>query len=166
MKRRTVRKCQRTISTDKELFEIERFKKCSKTFIIRNTLDFIDYTLFFNHISEKLILNLKESCENTSIKFNLVVDSVYERILMQEVQDIAFKTSNVFACNSSNFKKLLNNMFNKLLREEADFKQKGSGWSLKVIETLQLRINIVNPLKGGTYIDLPSMLKIKKRLSM
>ncbi|XP_060855571.1 uncharacterized protein LOC132933276 [Metopolophium dirhodum] len=164
MKRQTVRKCQRTISTDKELFEIERFKKCSKTFIIKNTLDFIDYTLFFNYISEKLIFKLKESCKNTSIKFNLVVDSVYERIITQEVQDIAFKTFNVLACNSSNFKKILNDMFNKLLREETDFTQKGSGWTLKVIETLQLRINIVNPLKGGTYIDLPKHIKDKRAI--
>ncbi|XP_060855588.1 uncharacterized protein LOC132933299 [Metopolophium dirhodum] len=55
-------------------------------------------------------------------------------------------------------------MFDKLLREEADFKQKGSGWSLKVIETMQLRINIVNPLKGGTYIDLPKHVKDKRAI--
>ena len=164
MKRKTITKCQRMMSTDKGLFEIERFKKCSKTFIIKNTLEFIDYTLFLNYTLDKLILKLKQSCKQTSIKFNLHVDAVYERIITQEVQDVAFKTSNILACNSSDFNKLLNGMFNKILREETEFTLKGSGWSLKTIDALQLRINIVNPLKGGTYLDLPKHMKDKKAI--
>lgn len=123
-------------------------KKCSKTFLIKNTLEFIDYTLFFNYILDKLILKLKQSCSQSSIKFNLHVDSVYERIITKEVKDVAFKTSNTLACNSSDFNKLLNGMFNKLLSEQDEFLAKGSGWSLKTIDALQLRINIVNPLRG------------------
>ncbi len=164
MKRKTITKCQRMMSTDKGLFEIERFKKCSKTFIIKNTLEFIDYTLFLNYTLDKLILKLKQSCKQTSIKFNLHVDAVYERIITQEVQDVAFKTSNILACNSSDFNKLLNGMFNKILREETEFTLKGSGWSLKTIDALQLRINIVNPLRGGTYLDLPKHIKDKKAI--
>jgi len=99
MKRKTITKRQRMASTDEELFEIERFKKCANTFIIKNILNFIDYTLFFNYTSDKIISQLKKSCLPTSIKFNLHGDSVYERIITQEVQDIAFKTSNTLACN-------------------------------------------------------------------
>ncbi|XP_060855282.1 uncharacterized protein LOC132932956 [Metopolophium dirhodum] len=164
MKRKTVTKHERMSSSDEGLFEIERFKKCSKTFLIKNTLNFIDYTLFFNYVRDKLILKLKESCLQSSIKFNLHVDSVYERILTQEVRDIAFKTSNTLACNSSNFNKLLNGMFNKLLSEQDQFLAKGSGWSLKTIDVLQLRINTVNPLRGGTYLDLPEYIKDKRAI--
>lgn len=32
--------------SNEDLFEIERFKKCSKTYIIKNTLEFMDYPLF------------------------------------------------------------------------------------------------------------------------
>ncbi|KAF0756836.1 Uncharacterized protein FWK35_00005277 [Aphis craccivora] len=36
-------------------------------------------------------------------------------------------------------------------------------WSLKSIDCIQLRINKVNPFKGGnTYLDLPSHIKKKK----
>ncbi|CAI6372093.1 unnamed protein product [Macrosiphum euphorbiae] len=164
MKRKTVTKRQRMTSSDEGLFEIERFKKCSKTFVIKNTLDFIDYMLFFNYVRDKLILKLKQSCLQSSIKFNLHVDSVYERIITQEVQDIAFKTSNTLACNSSDFNKLLNRMFDKLLSEQDQFLAKGSGWSLTTIDVLQLRINIVNPLRGETYIDLPEFMKDKKAI--
>ena len=150
MKRKTVTKCQRMSSNDKGIFEIERFKKCSKTFVIKNTLKFIDYSLFFDYAFDKLILKLEQSCTQTAIKFNLHVDSVYERLITKEVQDVAFKTCNILACNSSDFNKLLNSMFNKILQEITEFTLKGSGWTLKTIDVLQLRINIVNPLGGGT----------------
>jgi len=162
MKRKTVTKNQRLSSTDEGLFEIERFKKCSKTYVIKNTLEFIDYQSFFNFTKDKIILKLKQSCLQTSIKCNLHVDSVYEREVTGEVQDVAFKTTNILACSSSDFDKLLEGMFNKLLREEQEFLLKGSNWSLKSIDVLQLRINFVNPLRGGTYLDLPKYIKVKK----
>jgi len=84
------------------------------------------------------------------------VDSVYERILIQEVRDIAFKTSNTLACNSSDF--------NKLLSEQDQFLAKGSGWSLITIDQLQLRINIVNPLRVGTHLDLPKYIKDQRAI--
>ncbi|KAE9522211.1 hypothetical protein AGLY_017393 [Aphis glycines] len=75
---------------------------------------------------------------------------------------MSFKTTNVLACKSSNFNSLLNKMFNKLLSEEEQFISKESGWSLKSIDCIQLRINKVNPLKGGsTYLDLPTVINVK-----
>ena len=133
-----------------ELIEIERFKKCSKTFMIKNNLEFIDYKQFLNYALDKIILKLKQSCLQTSIKFNLNVESVYERIITQEVQNMVFKTSNILACNSSDFNKILNKMINKILVEVDTFVSKKSGWSLVKIDRLQLRINMVNPLKGYT----------------
>lgn len=162
MKRKTVTKWQRMQTTDTGLVEIERFKKCSKTFVIKNMLAFIDYNQFFRYTLDKIILKLKQSCSQTSIKFNLHVDSVYEKKVTQEKQDMSFKTHNILACHSSDFNQLLDKMFNKILEEESEFITKGSGWSLVSIDGLQLRINIVNPLKGGTYLDLPKYIKDKK----
>ena len=68
----------------------------------------------------------------------------------------------MLACNSSNFTSLLNNMFSKILEEESEYIAKGSGWSLVSIDGLQLRINDVNPLRGSSYIDLPTYIKNKK----
>ncbi|KAE9522903.1 hypothetical protein AGLY_016714 [Aphis glycines] len=53
-----------------------------------------------------------------------------------------------FSCNSSDFASLLNTKFDKILAEESEFIAKGSGWTLVSIDGLQLRINLVNPLKG------------------
>ena len=162
MKRQTISKSIRMSTIGDGLVEIERFKKSSKTFFIKNTSKFIHYPLFFNSISDKIISKLKISCIQTSIKFNLHVDSVYERVISNETQNVAFKTKNMLAWNSSNFTSLLNNMFSKILEEESEYIAKGSGWSLVSIDGLQLRINDVNPLRGSTYIDLPTYIKNKK----
>jgi hypothetical protein len=42
-------------------------------------------------------------------------------------------------------------MYSKILKEESEFIAKGSGWNLNRIDGLQLRINIVNPLRGLGY---------------
>uniref|UniRef100_A0A2S2R9P8 DNA-directed DNA polymerase n=1 Tax=Sipha flava TaxID=143950 RepID=A0A2S2R9P8_9HEMI len=77
---------------------------------------------------------------------------------------MAFKTSNVFVHLHSNFSVLLSHMFNKILKEESEFIAKGSGWNLNRIDGLQLRINIVNPLRGLSYIPLPKYIKNKKAI--
>ncbi|CAI6356350.1 unnamed protein product [Macrosiphum euphorbiae] len=165
MKRNTITKRRRMESDEGGLVEIERFKSCSRTYIVKNKEEIIDYNVFFNYVSEMLISRLTQSSQQSAIKLNLYVDSTYEQLLTDEVQDMSFKTSNVLASKSSNFNSLLNKMFNKLLSEEAQFISKKSGWSLKSIDCLQLRVNKVNPLKGGsTYLDLPSHIKKKKQL--
>ncbi|KAE9522580.1 hypothetical protein AGLY_017002 [Aphis glycines] len=142
-------------TAESELVEIERFKSCSRTFIVKNKEEIIDYHVFFSYVSEMLISKLTQSSQQSAIKFNLHVDSTYEQLLTNEVQDMSFKTTNVLACKSSNVNSLLNKMFNKLLSEEEQLISKKSGWSLKSIDCIQLRINKVNPLKGGsTYLDL------------
>jgi hypothetical protein len=75
-----------------------------------------------------------------------------------------FKTSNVFAHSNSNFSVLLNNIFNKIWKEESEFIAKGSGWNLNTIDGLQLGINIINPLRGLGYIPLPKHIKNKKAI--
>ncbi|KAE9536141.1 hypothetical protein AGLY_007364 [Aphis glycines] len=162
--RNIITKKQRMNTIGSGLIEIERFRKGSKTFIIKNCENYIDYRLFFNYISHGLILKLKQSCIKTSIKFNLHVDATYIRPITHDKQDVAFKTSNVLACNSSDFASLLNTKFDKILAEESEFIAKGSGWTLVSIDGLQLRINLVNPLKGGAYLDLPKFIREKKAI--
>ncbi|KAE9522549.1 hypothetical protein AGLY_017056 [Aphis glycines] len=140
MNRNIITKKQRMNTIGSGLIEIERFRK--------------DYFLTW----------LKQSCIKTSIKFNLHVDATYIRPITHDKQDVAFKTSNVLACNSSDFASLLNTKFDKILAEESEFIAKGSGWTLVSIDGLQLRINLVNPLKGGAYLDLPKFIREKKAI--
>ena len=59
MKRKVITKYQRMNTSGTELIEIERFKKCAKTYIIKNYKKYTDYKSFFSYISNKLICKLK-----------------------------------------------------------------------------------------------------------
>ncbi|KAE9522233.1 hypothetical protein AGLY_017371 [Aphis glycines] len=144
------------------LIQLNRFKKCSKTFVLKNDYNFIDFNQFFDYRFEMIVCKLKKMTQQTSIKFNLYLDCVYVHVLTQEHRDISFKTVNVLAYTNSNFKNLLKKMFDKINKEESNFVTKRSGWSLYSIDALQLRINIVNPLTGSSYVILPDCIRNKK----
>lgn len=127
------------------LQEIENFRKTrSKTYYLKNEDNFLDFNQFFKFASPLLINKLKELHNTYSYKFNLYVDCVYENILTNENRDVAFKTKNEIIHTTSDLKPILNQMFDKLLKEESNFLIKGLGWSLKSIHGLQLRTNKVN----------------------
>lgn len=152
--------CLNTMGTG--LIEIERFKKTrSNTYFLKNTKNFLDFTQFFKFTLPLLISKLRSLCSGSTYKFNLFVECVYENILTDEVQDVAFKTSNILIHSCSNYKYLINIMFRKLLSEESNYFMKGSNWSLKHIDGIQLRTNKVNPVGGGTYIKLPKCIEGK-----
>jgi hypothetical protein len=121
MMRRTISKKIRMGVTGDGLIEVERFKSTSKTFILNNVNQFIDFNQFFKNSLNLLINKLEKATQNTSIKFNLHVDCVYENLILHEERDISFKTMNVAAYSQSNFYDLLNKMFNNILKEENDF---------------------------------------------
>ncbi|KAL4153484.1 hypothetical protein QTP88_001317 [Uroleucon formosanum] len=54
-------------SADGELIEIERFKSRSRTFIVKNKEEIIDYHVFFKYISEMLISRLTQSSQQSKM---------------------------------------------------------------------------------------------------
>ena len=70
-------------SAESRLVEIERFKSCSRTFIVNNKEEIIDYLpciFFFSYVSEILISMLTQTSQQSTIKFNFHVDSTYEQL--------------------------------------------------------------------------------------
>lgn len=53
-------------------------------------------------------------------------------------------------------------MFEKFKTEVTPFTTKGSVWYIESIDSLQLRVNLMNPLNGSSYIDLPKCIQNKK----
>jgi len=94
----------------------------------------------------------------------LTLTSIRTRISFNEECDVAFKTSNVSVYAQSNFNRILNAQFIKLITEKNEFSLRGSGWSLKSIDGIQLRTNKVNILKESSFIELPPFLRDKKAL--
>ncbi|XP_029344683.1 uncharacterized protein LOC115033927 isoform X1 [Acyrthosiphon pisum] len=162
MQRNLVTKKTRMNIIGSGLIQLDRFKKCSKTYVLKNDYNFIDFKQFFDYGFDMIVCKLKKMAQQSSIKFNLYLDCVYVHVVTQERRDISFKTENMLAFTNSNFENLLKKMFNKLIKEESDFVTRGSVWSLDSIDVLQLRINIVNPLTGSSYLILPDSIRNKK----
>lgn len=53
----------------------------------------------------------------------------------------------------------LQNPFDILLERMENWTQEGSGWIVEHVETLWLNIANYQPLRGGSYIELPTYLK-------
>jgi len=77
MRRKVITKFRRMEIIGNGLVEIERFKNTSKTSVLRNVNNFIDFDQFFEYSLRMLVNKLKETTQRISIKFNLYLDCVY-----------------------------------------------------------------------------------------
>ncbi|XP_054283625.1 uncharacterized protein LOC129000686 [Macrosteles quadrilineatus] len=80
------------------------------------------------------------------------------------MQEMNFKTKNVTLYPTDDIEEQLRRKEEKVLKEMEEFQSKGSGWTLSKIINIELRINRYVPLRGSSYIDLPTPLKLKKAI--
>ena len=66
--------------------------------------------------------------------------------------------------NQLEYGDLYDKMSERLLESFAEYQKNGSGWTLKSVEHLDVRVFKYNPLRGSTYIPLPKKLKNKRAL--
>ncbi|KAF0698782.1 Uncharacterized protein FWK35_00038911 [Aphis craccivora] len=71
MQRNVISKRTRMNVIGSGLIQLNRFKKCSKTFVLKNDYNFIDFNQFFDYGFEMIVCKLKTMTQQTSIKFNL-----------------------------------------------------------------------------------------------
>ncbi|KAG8227152.1 hypothetical protein J437_LFUL001696 [Ladona fulva] len=76
--------------------------------------------------------------------------------------DASFKTENKRVLRVDNTVLVVEDSYAKLLKEKSEFQAKGSGWTFSEIVCLELRINKYTPLRGSTYIELPSKIRNTK----
>ena len=90
---RRIKKIEYLNSIGSGLIEIERFKKNrSNTYFLKNFNNCIDFTQFFKIALPLLVSKLRLLCARSTYKFNLFVECVYENILSDKQQNVAFKT--------------------------------------------------------------------------
>lgn len=132
--------------------------------------EIIDIYLFLGNLRMAIIVILTNALKENekSLKFNLVLECSYEKIILLEdkeeieTKDAEFKTKNVAVHNENDVKEAVNWAIEKLIKEEAEFKEKGSGWKIVSIDGLLLRINRFSALRGSSYIALPDVINRKK----
>ena len=79
-----------------------------------------------------------------------------------EVTDEAhFRSMCRWLFNEFEYDDLYDEMSDRVLESFAQYQKNGSGWTLKSVEHLDVRVLKNKPLKGSSYIPLPKKLKNK-----
>ncbi|KAG7196406.1 hypothetical protein KM043_000043 [Ampulex compressa] len=108
----------------------------------------------------KLILN-----KYTAIKVNteLTAEFIIQKSGEESISVKYFHTKNGAIYRSTDLTQWFeDNIRQPTLKEMEEFQERDSGWSLKAILGLTVNINKLNPLKGSSYIVLPSFIADKK----
>ena len=150
-----------------EFVEIRRaFNGMLRTFYLKNSDSANkDINLFLDNVRNKI----KRLVENIlvdfgALKFNLVLECTYVKPIAEETQARAFKTKSRRVLQESILDHKLERMFQKICREESEYMDKGSGWTLHSIDGLMVRLNRYRPLRGSTFIPLPDKIVNKRAI--
>lgn len=96
-----------------------------------------------------------------AIKYNILIELTYEKPNVREYRDVGFKTRNFEIFNEYDIEDSLQEAFEIILVEEANFEGRQSGWSLLSIDGILVRINRYRPLRGSCFIPLPKSIQDK-----
>ena len=132
-----------------------------KTYWVSGNEAHKDMISFLEYCTDKLITKIREELNNReALKINLYVKAKY--VKDKNIEERNFKTRNVEVYANTDLSLLLEELYGKVLKEKSEQQAKGSGWSLKEIKGLELRINEYRVLRASTFIDLPPKIKNTK----
>ena len=163
------KKINKAVEEEKRLFtpikEKSAFKGFTTQYVIKGNPDY-DTTTFLT-IAKPWIINIMN--KNRNIKARL-----YLNCLMKRTDSDGFTVIKKFRFHSIGQKiitestdphEIYNEMFNEIEEEVQKVEHAdGSGWVYVEVENLTLCIDIWDPIKASSYIDLPKELKNKKAL--
>lgn len=135
------------------------------TYYMRNGQNYLDYSQFFDYCKPFIVEKLnKKIVECKSLKCNIIVKAIYikEGLENNERKELAFKTKNEPLYTSSDLESFCDEAFQKITKEENDYKGRGSGWTLANILGCEIRVNKFNPLRGRKHIALPEDIAKKR----
>lgn len=81
-----------------------------------------------------------------------------------EMKEMNFKTKFSVCDRFFEFHEFFEEQKQKILREEEEFHDKGSGWTIFSINSIVLSIAKYSPLGGGSFLPLPKAIGVKKAI--
>ena len=128
----------------------------------------IDLKIFLNEIHDKTTNVMKQQLRNGPVKTSLSVQIELVKDdgnRLKHTNPHPFFTGNTEAVLSTEqVGDFLSNSYSNIERRLETYVQKGSGWRVHRILSARLDFAKYAPLKGSSYIDLPSELKNKKAI--
>lgn len=140
----------------------EAFEESLKVGMIKN-FGFIDITDFL--IASREIVCQKVQELNESVKIYTHLDALFslakaDRVI-EENKSFITKTFSVF--EFTNIIELYNKHVIEFLKKTIeDFQETDSGWTLKEINFITVHVQKYNPMRAGTFIQLPDFIADKK----
>ena len=149
----------RTVVRTKE----SAFRSRLHTLEIENSRIFLDVRRFSNSADRIVSGNIRrELARHNNLKVNAVLFAEFRK--NEELQQKNFKTHNLIITPTTNFNEFFVEAIQSILNEMEEFEIRGSQWVLNRILSFELRINRYMPLRGRSYVPLPSALASKKAI--
>ncbi|XP_066902574.1 uncharacterized protein [Halyomorpha halys] len=137
------------------------FQNRLASFFIRST-DCMDINSFLESVKNLLVDKIRDSLhQHRALKLNFLLECTFTNSIGQNT-DRAFKTRNKRVFKSSDLGEFVEQSFIKIITEAEESQFQKSGWMLSRVDGIRLRINRYSPLRGGTYLPLPSSIESKK----
>ncbi|KAL4126927.1 hypothetical protein QTP88_011125 [Uroleucon formosanum] len=129
----------------------------------KNINNIQNYPDFLRSIKPALLNKLKSHVREQSFKFNLKLESTYNRPnVPNSSENRAFKTSAVEVFLESDIAEIIERGYTKLMAEEEAYTSRGSGFTLESIDGLLLAVYKYTPMGGSSYIPLPAYIDGKR----
>lgn len=110
------------------------------------------------------IIKIISDClvKHKCIKLNLELFAYFMKSTSDERELKSFMTKYEIVYQSTDIKELFMNAIYTFERKISELEHCESGWSCVLMSHLEININKYSPLRGGSYIDLPSKIKNTK----
>lgn len=103
---------------------------------------------------------MKHTCAKVNFELFAFFVQPKNECLSRQIKSFSIKYHTIY--NSTNLSELYLDVIADLKRKMMEFEHCESGWSFEKISHLEININKYCPLRGGSYIDLPSCIKNTK----
>src|SRR5688572_7004230 len=149
-------------------FEIRETANAIKGFTKRYTIEGtggIDVTSFLNAVRPRVVGLLTKS-RGVKVQFNLLC--VMEKVDMKSGEVVEaepnFKSKTEIILVATDVGEIYSSAVDKIKESMASYQIQGSNWRFKSVAKLDIDTVVYKPLKGSSYIPLPTCLASKKRI--
>ena len=127
-----------------------------------------DTRAFLEGVQPQIRAKLEEEIKALNgIKFQLALKVQFRKDNpdgSEEYTDPVLRHKQEAILQSSEIEGALNQAFPKIQETLEKWTQRGSGWFVDRVEVLRLNIARYQPLRGGSYIPLPAVVRLKKTM--
>src|SRR5688572_26446242 len=147
-------------------FQIRETANAIKGFTKRYTIEGtggIDVTSFLDAVRPRVVGLLTKS-RGVKVQFNLMC--VMEKVDMKSGEVVEaepnFKSKNEIILDATDVGEIYSGAVDKIKESMASYQMRGSNWRFKSVAKLDIDTVVYKPLKGSSYIPLPTCLASKK----